>query len=113
MRIIGVDIGAKYIIAHDGSKAVEISTPLEAQAYIRPKDIVVLEQTGAYGMRWAEVFSSLGAKVYIADGRDFKNYRLAHSRKKHADFVGAINISFKGLQSTSLMPPRGASSLIN
>ncbi len=82
MRIIGVDIGAKYIIAHDGDKAVEISTPLEAQAYIRPNDIVVLEQTGAYGIRWAEVFSILGAKVYIADGRDFKNYRLAHSRKK-------------------------------
>jgi len=82
MRIIGCDVGAKYIIVHDGDKAVEISTPLEAQAYIRPNDIVVLEQTGAYGIRWAEVFSTLGAKVYIADGRDFKNYRLAHSRKK-------------------------------
>ncbi len=33
--------------------------------------------------------------------------------EEHADFVGAINIAFKGLQSTSLMPPRGASSLIN
>ncbi|MEM2447283.1 MAG: transposase [Candidatus Bathyarchaeia archaeon] len=82
MRIIGCDVGAKYIIVHDGDKAVEISTPLEAQAYIRPNDIVVLEQTGAYGIRWAEVFSTLGAKIYIADGRDFKNYRLAHSRKK-------------------------------
>ncbi len=82
MRVIGCDVGAKYIIVHDGDKAIEISTPLEAQAYIRPNDIVVLEQTGAYGIRWAEVFSTLGAKVYIADGRDFKNYRLAHSRKK-------------------------------
>ncbi|MEM3415634.1 MAG: transposase [Thermoproteota archaeon] len=26
---------------------------------------------------------------------------------EHADFVGAINIAFKGLQSTSLMPPDG------
>ncbi len=80
--IYGADIGAKEIILHNGSQSLRISTPLEAQALIKPNDVVILEQTGAYGIRWAEIFTTLGAKVFIADGRDFKNYRLAHSRKK-------------------------------
>lgn len=82
MKIYGCDVGAKNIILHDGKNAYDISTPSEAKEIINEKCIIVLEQTGAYGSRWAEIFTSIGCKVFIADGRDFKNYRLAHSRKK-------------------------------
>ncbi|MCS7214306.1 MAG: transposase, partial [Candidatus Calescibacterium sp.] len=82
MRLLGCDVGAEFIIIHDGKTATKITTPLEAQAYIKNSDVVILEQTGAYGVRWCELFQSLGAKVYIADGRDFKSYRNAYSRKK-------------------------------
>ncbi|NPA40837.1 MAG: IS110 family transposase [Aquificae bacterium] len=82
MDIYGCDVGAKSIILHDGKKAHQISTPLEAKAIIKNPAVIVLEQTGAYGIRWAEIFTSMGCKVFIADGRDFKNYRLAHSKKK-------------------------------
>ena len=52
-------------------------------------------------------------------GHSSKNNRKTQEKFKcefcgfeeHADFVGAVNIAFKGLPSTSLMPPRGASSL--
>ncbi len=82
MKTYGCDVGARSIILHDGKNAHEVSTPLEAEALIKPPAVVVLEQTGAYGIRWAEIFNTLGCKVFIADGRDFKNYRLAHSKKK-------------------------------
>ena len=82
MRVYGCDIGAKEIILHDGEKSYYINKPEQAKEIIKEPAIVVLEQTGAYGIRWCEVFSALGCQVYIADGRDFKNFRLAHSKKK-------------------------------
>jgi len=82
MKVYGCDVGAKKIILHDGSKAYEVSTPLEAKAVIKSPAVIILEQTGAYGIRWAEIFKTLGCDVFIADGRDFKNFRLAHSKKK-------------------------------
>ena len=78
----GADIGAKFIILHNGREAFKVSNPEEVKGIIGPNDVIVLEQTGAYGVRWAEIFTTLGAKVFIADGRDFKNFRLAYSRKK-------------------------------
>ncbi|WP_461832072.1 hypothetical protein [Aquifex sp.] len=44
--------------------------------------IVVLEQTGAYGIRWAYIFSDFGAKVFIADGKEFKAFRHGQTGKK-------------------------------
>ena len=82
MEIWGCDVGAKFIILHNGRQAFKVENPQEVSQIIKPSAVVVLEQTGAYGVRWAEIFTSLGAKVYIADGRDFKNFRMAHSRKK-------------------------------
>jgi len=82
MKVYGCDVGARSIILHDGKKAHEISTSLDAKAVIKTPAVIVLEQTGAYGIRWAEIFTSIGCRVFIADGRDFKNYRLAHSKKK-------------------------------
>mgnify|MGYP001774785847 CR=1 FL=1 len=84
-QIIGCDIGARYIILHDGKKAIRIEKPqqiTQPQLQLQPGTKIIIEQTGAYGIRWAEIFTNLGYTVYIADGRDFKNYRLAHSRKK-------------------------------
>jgi transposase len=82
--VYGCDIGAKFIILHDGKNSYKISNSKDLSIYldIKPNDVFVLEQTGAYGIRWAEIFSSFGANVYIVDGKDFKNYRLSRNRKK-------------------------------
>jgi len=79
--IIGCDVSASFIILHDGENALKIQDPTELPEF-PPNTIFILEQTGAYGIRWAQVFISLG-EVYIADGRDFKNFRLAHTRQKN------------------------------
>ena len=83
MAIYGVDIGAKFIILHDGKKSHQINEPSQLQdVNVKEGDIIVMEQTGAYGIRWANIFTDLGLKVYIADGKDFKNFRMAFNRKK-------------------------------
>ncbi len=85
-KIYGCDIGAKFIILHDGKNFYQIKDHKDLQEIrdlgLTENDIVVLEQTGAYGIRWAEIFTSIGLKVYIADGKDFKNFRMAFSKKK-------------------------------
>lgn len=80
-KVIGCDIGAHFIILHDGKNAIKVEDPKDLPNNLR-NSIFVLEQTGAYGIRWAQIFSDLG-KVYIVDGRDFKNFRLAHTRQKN------------------------------
>ena len=50
---------------------------------------MVLEQTGAYGLRWGQVLEDLGAKVYIADGKDFKNFKLYQAVRKKDDYTDA------------------------
>jgi transposase len=79
--VIGCDVSASFIILHDGKNALRIEDPKELPEF-PPNTIFVLEQTGAYGIRWAQIFSNFG-EVYIADGRDFKNFRLAHTRQKN------------------------------
>jgi transposase len=48
-----------------------------------------MEQTGAYGLRWGQVLEDLGAKVYIADGKDFKNFKLYQAVRKKDDYTDA------------------------
>jgi transposase len=79
--VIGCDVSASFIILHDGKNALRVEDPKDLPEF-PPNTVFVLEQTGAYGIRWAQVFISLG-EVYIADGRDFKNFRLAHTRQKN------------------------------
>ena len=50
---------------------------------------MVLEQTGAYGLRWGQVLEDLRAKVYIADGKDFKNFKLYQAVRKKDDYTDA------------------------
>jgi transposase len=78
--VIGCDVSAGFIILHDGKNALRIEDPKELPDL--KNAVFVLEQTGAYGIRWAQIFSNFG-EVYIADGRDFKNFRLAHTRQKN------------------------------
>jgi len=78
--VIGCDVSASFIILHDGKNALRIEDPKELPDL--KNAVFVLEQTGAYGIRWAQIFSNFG-EVYIADGRDFKNFRLAHTRQKN------------------------------
>jgi len=78
--VIGCDVSASFIILHDGKNALKIQDPKELPEL--KNAVFILEQTGAYGIRWAQIFNLLG-EVYIADGRDFKNFRLAHTRQKN------------------------------
>jgi len=80
-QVIGCDVSAGFIILHDGKNALRIEDPKDLpQEYLNA--VFILEQTGAYGIRWAQIFLGLG-EVYIADGKDFKNFRLAHTRQKN------------------------------
>jgi hypothetical protein len=99
--VIGCDVSASFIILHDGKNALRIEDPKDLPEF-PPNTVFVLEQTGAYGIRWAQVFSNLG-EVYIADGRDFKNFRLAHTRQKN-DNLDAFYLREYFLTTPSQMP---------
>jgi len=76
-RVLGCDVSKDYIILHDGSQAYKLSLEnFKNLQKLVNNSIVVIEQTGAYGLRWGQVLEDLGAKVYIADGKDFKNFKL-------------------------------------
>ena len=61
---------------------------------------MVLEQTGAYGLRWGQVLEDLGAKVYIADGKDFKNFKLYQAVRKKDNYTDAyyLRLFFEGVK---------------
>jgi len=86
-RVIGCDVGAEFIIAYDGEQIRKIEEVSQIPEEWRGA-IFVLEQTGAYGVKWAEILSKYGA-VFIADGKDFKRFRQAHTNKK-TDQLDAI-----------------------
>ena len=89
-KIIGADVSKDFIILHDGRQAYRITdNNLSSAKGIVENAIVVLEQTGAYGIRWAYILSDLGAEVWIADGREFKAFRHGHTRKKD-DYLDAF-----------------------
>lgn len=83
MEVWGCDVSARFIILHDGKQAIRAETKEDLRNLNLSGSVVVLEQTGSYGVRWATLLESLGAKVYIADGRDFKNFRMGYTRKKN------------------------------
>jgi len=90
MKIIGVDVSKNFIIAFDGKSYHRIdnkSLDLLPQI-VKKGDLVVMEQTGAYGVRYAQIFTSLGAEVFFADGKEFKAFRHGQIRKK-SDYLDA------------------------
>jgi len=50
---------------------------------IKPNDIVILEQTGNYGIRYAQLFSQLGAIVMLADSKMFSFFRKGRNIHKN------------------------------
>jgi transposase len=89
-KVFGCDVSKDYIILHDGSQAYKLSLEnFKSIQRLVNNSIVVMEQTGAYGLRWGQVLEDLGAKVYIADGKDFKNFKLYQAVRKKDDYTDA------------------------
>jgi len=52
-RVLGCDVSKDYIILHDGSQAYKLSLEnFKSIQKLVNNSIVVIEQTGAYGLRW-------------------------------------------------------------
>ncbi len=55
-RVFGCDVSKDYIILHDGSQAYKLSLEnIKSIQKLVNNSIVVMEQTGAYGLRWGQV----------------------------------------------------------
>lgn len=55
-KVFGCDVSKDYIILHDGSQAYKLSLDnFKSLQKLVNNSIVVLEQTGAYGLRWGQV----------------------------------------------------------
>jgi transposase len=88
MKIYGCDVAKDFIILHDGSTHYHINDLNLSTLKLVKNSTVVLEQTGAYGIRWAYILSDFGAKVFIADGKEFKAFRHGRDRRKD-DWIDA------------------------
>jgi transposase len=106
-KVIGVDVAKDFIVAYDGKKfyvyspcvkKVSLRKRLPKKAEVKlvsrideiatQGDVVVLEQTGSYGVRFAKLFQQVGAKVYIADGKALHRFRNGKRETKN-DYVDA------------------------
>ncbi len=100
MKVYGCDVAKDFIILHDGKEKYKITDEdLELLKELVKESTVVLEQTGAYGIRWAYIFEDAGAKVYIADGKEFKAFRHGRDRRKD-DFIDAYYLRLFFLDKT-------------
>ncbi len=55
-RVFSCDVSKDYIILHDGSQAYKLSLEnFKSIQRLVNNSIVVIEQTGAYGLRWGQV----------------------------------------------------------
>jgi transposase len=97
--VFGCDVSKDYIILHDGSQAYKLSLEnFKSLQKLVNNSIVVMEQTGAYGLRWGQVLEDLGAKVYIADGKDFKNFKLYQAVRKKMTIRMHTTLGFSSLK---------------
>ncbi|WP_457679211.1 IS110 family transposase [Thermovibrio sp.] len=105
MKILGCDVSKNFLVFYDGTQYVVYVDNVKAfkntkklpnnallitdlRKLIKEGDIVILEQTGSYGVRYAKKMGSLGAKVLIADGKAFKRFRGQKATAKN-DFIDA------------------------
>jgi len=104
MRVLGCDVGKGFVILCDGEgyyfygSLKELKGRLPRRAKILNEEelpqllknnLVVLEQTGLYGVRFAKIFQDFGAIVKVADGKEFKRFRGGRDRNKD-DYVDAF-----------------------
>ena len=62
-KVFGCDVSKDYIILHDGSQAYRLSLEnIKSIQKLVNNSIVVIEQTGAYGLRWGASLRRLGSK---------------------------------------------------
>jgi transposase len=103
MTIIGCDVSKDFVILYDGErfyfygslrslrgklpKGTKFLEEDELKELLKGST-VILEQTGSYGIRYAKIFESYGARVLIADGKEFKRFRHGRHRNKN-DLVDA------------------------
>ncbi|SNR83556.1 IS110 family transposase [Desulfurobacterium atlanticum] len=104
MKVIGVDVAKDFIVAFDGKtffiypenknprrripKRAAVKRVKEISDIAGKDDVVILEQTGTYGIRFAKLFEKAGAKVFIADGKALARFRIGKSTIKN-DYVDA------------------------
>ena len=81
MQVWGCDVAKDYCILHNGRQGFYLDLN-NLKEFNFQNSIIVLEQTGAYGIRWAQIFESLGAAVYIADGKEFNRFRKGNTSRK-------------------------------
>jgi len=90
MKVIGCDVSKDFAVLYDGSSHYTYGTflprakelDLEGLKELLKDATVIIEQTGTYGIRYAQIFKRLGATVLVADGKEFKRFRLGRSRNK-------------------------------
>lgn len=106
MKVLGCDVGKGFVILCDGEnfyfygslkelkgrlpRRVKILNEEELPAVVQ-NNLVILEQTGFYGVRFAKIFQDLGAVVRVADGKEFKRYRGGRNRDKD-DYIDAYHL---------------------
>ncbi|WP_456484770.1 IS110 family transposase [Desulfurobacterium sp.] len=105
MKVVGVDVAKDFIVAYDGKaffvfpetkkvskrkipKKAQIKRVRSVSEIVNRGDVVILEQTGTYGIRFAKLFQKAGAKVLIADGKALARFRGGKSTLKN-DYVDA------------------------
>ncbi len=62
---------------------------------VMPGDVVILERTGANGLRYANILKRIGAKVYVVDGKQFSRFRNGFNPNKE-DYTDASMLATYG-----------------
>ena len=97
-KVIGCDVAKDFVILYDGKGYYHYGTRKTRIKRVKVKEIsydelkdlianstVILEQTGTYGIRFANIFSDLGAEVLIADGKAINRFRRGGNKDDFLD----------------------------
>ena len=127
MAVFGCDVakdfvvlfnGKRFYIYHAGKKPEKLSRSLKKKVpkkakielidnladVIKENDIVVLEQTGTYGIRFAKLFFKNKAKVYIADGKAVNRWRRSGKKDDYVDAKIIREMYFHGKARRNIHP---------
>jgi transposase len=65
-KVLGCDVSKDYIILHDSSQAYKLSLEnFKSLQKLVNNSIVVMEQTGAYGLRWGKSWKTWGQRSIL------------------------------------------------
>ncbi len=96
-KTIRVSVGNKV---YERSQVVRVSVKdkkivEDLSEVVKPGDIVIMERTGANGLRYANILKRIGAKVYIVDGKQFSRFRNGFNPSKD-DYTDASMLATYG-----------------